>query len=209
VADKTTGLHVVISDFFNAIGMFAANPTSVAQAGAITTAAKAVENRMTGLINLVTNISTSARTGLDETITEINTILPELARVNQGIIQTSSGGIVGPSPDLLDERDRLLMRLQQLSGGQSFINKDGTGNQYIAGVPLVEGASSGSLTLYKDEKGLDRIKINFSGKTADLKDAMDVINLTKEGRIGALLDLTNSFVPKINQRLNAIAVALT
>jgi flagellar hook-associated protein 1 FlgK len=212
VADKTTGLHVVISDFFNAVGMFSANPTSVAQAGAVTTAAKAVENRMSGLINIVNNISTSASSGLEETITEINTILPELAKVNQGIIQTGSGSIVGPSPDLLDERDRLLTRLQQLSGGQSFINKDGTANQNIAGIPTVEGASWSNLISYKDTDGAIRIKVMPTGKNASISQAMDVdVNklTTTEGRIGALLDLTNSFVPKINQRLDAIAISLT
>jgi len=212
VADKTTGLHVVISDFFNAVGMFSANPTSVAQAGAVTTAAKAVENRMTGLINIVNNISTTASSGLEETIIEINTILPELAKINQGIIQTGSGSRVGPSPDLLDERDRLLTRLQQLSGGQSFINQDGTANQNIAGIPIVEGTSSSILISYKDSNGAIRIKVMPTGKNAGIDQAMDVdVNklTTTEGRIGALLDLTNSFVPKINQRLDAIAMSLT
>lgn len=211
VADKTTGLHVVISDFFNAIGMFSANPTSVAQAGAVTTASQAVQNRMTGLTNMVSDISTSTKTGMVQTIAQINTILPELAKINQGIIQSSSGSITGPSPDLLDERDRLLTQLQQLSGGQSFINKDGTANQYIAGIPIVEGATSSTLILKKDLDGTDRIKAIPLGKNADISQAMDVNadKLDGGGQIGALLNLTNKFVPQIQQRLDAISIALT
>ena len=36
VADKSTGLNTAISDFFNAMGMYAADPTNKAMAGAAT-----------------------------------------------------------------------------------------------------------------------------------------------------------------------------
>ena len=90
VADKSAGLNTAISDFFNAMGTYAADPTNKAMAGAITGTANAVAQRMTGMSSLVNQIQSDARSALTETVSQINTLLPALADINQKIVDGNS-----------------------------------------------------------------------------------------------------------------------
>jgi flagellar hook-associated protein 1 FlgK len=200
VSGTSTGLNSAISNFFNAMGTYAADPTSKSQAAAITAAAKDVAQRMTGMTSLVSQIEDDAEKGLSDTAEQVNTLLPALAQINQKIIESTSAGNATPSADLLDERDRLSSQLQKLVGGQTLINGDGTVTQLVGGMPLVEGAIANKLI------------INSSGTYSLQSGTNDSTILSIQdldgGQAGALLELANSFVPKINQRLDALAIGL-
>jgi len=195
VSGTSTGLNSAISNFFNAMGTYAADPTSKSQAAAITAAANDVAQRMTGMTSLVSQIEDDAEKGLSDTAEQVNTLLPALAQINQKIIESTSAGNATPSADLLDERDRLSSQLQKLVGGQTLINGDGTVTQLVGGMPLVEGAIANKLI------------INSSGTYSLQSGTNDSTILSIQdlegGQAGALFELVNSFVPKINQRLDA------
>ena len=57
VADQSTGLNTAIGNFFNAVGTYAANPTSKPQAAAITATANEVARRIAGMSNLTSQIT--------------------------------------------------------------------------------------------------------------------------------------------------------
>jgi flagellar hook-associated protein 1 len=200
VSGTSTGLNSAISNFFNAMGTYAADPTSKSQAAAITAAANDVAQRMTGMTSLVSQIEDDAKKGLSDTAEQVNTLLPALAQINQKIIESTSAGNATPSADLLDERDRLSSQLQKLVGGQTLINGDGTVTQLVGGMPLVEGAIANKLI------------INSSGTYSLQSGTNDSTILSIQdlegGQAGALFELVNSFVPKINQRLDALAIGL-
>lgn len=200
VSSTSTGLNSAISNFFNAMGTYAADPTSKSQAAAITAAANDVAQRMTGMTSLVSQIEDDAEKGLSDTAEQVNTLLPALAQINQKIIESTSAGNATPSADLLDERDRLSSQLQKLVGGQTLINGDGTVTQLVGGMPLVEGAIANKLI------------INSSGTYSLQSGTNDSTILSIQdlegGQAGALFELVNSFVPKINQRLDALAIGL-
>ena len=200
VSGTSTGLNSAISNFFNAMGTYAADPTSKSQAAAITAAANDVAQRMTGMTSLVSQIEDDAEKGLSDTAEQVNTLLPALAQINQKIIESTSAGNATPSADLLDERDRLSSQLQKLVGGQTLINGDGTVTQLVGGMPLVEGAIANKLI------------INSSGTYSLQSGTNDSTILSIQdlegGQAGALFELVNSFVPKINQRLDALAIGL-
>jgi flagellar hook-associated protein 1 FlgK len=200
VSGTSTGLNSAISNFFNAMGTYAADPTSKSQAAAITAAANDVAQRMTGMTSLVSQIEDDAEKGLSDTAEQVNTLLPALAQINQKIIESTSAGNATPSADLLDERDRLSSQLQKLVGGQTLINGDGTVTQLVGGMPLVEGVIANKLI------------INSSGTYSLQSGTNDSTILSIQdlegGQAGALFELVNSFVPKINQRLDALAIGL-
>jgi len=200
VSGASTGLNSAISNFFNAMGTYAADPTSKSQAAAITAAANDVAQRMTGMTNLVSQIEDDAEKGLSDTAEQVNTLLPALAQINQKIIESTSAGNSTPSADLLDERDRLSSQLQKLVGGQTLINGDGTVTQLVGGMALVEGAMANKLLI--NSSGTYSLKSGTNNST--------ILNIQDldGGQAGALLELANSFVPKINQRLDALAIGL-
>lgn len=205
VSDQNTGLTTSISNFFNAFGTYAADPTSLASAAAITSAATDVSNRIAGMSSILSNLQTSAQTGLTDTVHQVNTLLPELASVNHQIISGTSPGNNVPSADLLDERDRLLTSLQKLVGGQSLINPDGTGNQLVNGLPLVEKGIANTMTISNDQKAINLV---YNTKNNAGVNNVQTISSLSGGQAGALLGLINNFVPNIAQRLNATAMAL-
>lgn len=205
VADKSTGLNTAIGDFFNAVGAYAADPTNKAMAGAITGTANAVAQRMTGMSSLVTQIQSDARKALVDTVAQVNTLLPSLASVNQKIVNGNSPGNSAPSADLLDERDRLLAQLQQLVGGQSLINTDGTATQLVAGQPLVERAIANKVSINADQQS---VALTFNLQNGPSKGVLTTVQSLDGGQAGALLQLSNNFVPNLQKRLDTIALGL-
>ena len=205
VADKSTGLNSAISKFFNAMGAYAADPTNKAMAGAITGTAKEVEQRMIGMSTLVNQIQTDARSALTDTVAQVNTILPALAGINQKIVDGNSPGVSAPSADLLDERDRLLSQLQKLVGGQSLINSDGTATQLVSGMPLVERAIANKVSVNADQK---HVALTFNLQNGPTKGVLTTVQSLDGGQAGALLELSNNFVPTVQKRLDTIAMGL-
>jgi flagellar hook-associated protein 1 FlgK len=205
VADQSTGLNTAISNFFNAMGTYAADPTSKPQAAAITASANEVARRIAGMSNLTSQITSDAKKGLVDTALQVNTLLPALAQINQQIIEGRSGGNSYPSADLMDERDRLLSQLQKLVGGQTLINADGTATQLIAGMPLVDRAVANKLVMNGAQ---DMQTAVYSLKSGANNTTIMSIQHLDGGQAGALFKLVNTFVPKIDQRLDSIALGL-
>ena len=204
IANQSAGLSSAITDFFNTMGKYAANPTNKSLAAAITGSANVVAQRMTGITNLVSQLRSDSSTGLNDTVKQINIYTPALAAINQQIIEANSPGNSSPSADLLDERDRILVNLQKLIGGQSLINRDGTATQFIDGLPLVERGLANTISINGDGNSL---AINFKQLNGNIN-TTQTIKRVDGGQAGALLTLKNEFIPKIEQRLNTAAIAL-
>ena len=205
VSDNNTGLSTSLANFFNAFGTYAADPTSLASASAITAAATDVSNRMAGMSSILTQLQTSAQSGMTDTVNQVNTLLPELASINHQIINGTSPGNTAPSADLLDRRDQILTSLQKLVGGQSLINPDGTATQLLNGLPLVEKGFANKLTISNDQKAINLI---YNTKNSAGLNNVQSISTIAGGQAGALLNIINNFVPNVTQRLNATAMAL-
>jgi len=205
VSDQNTGLTSALSTFFNAMGTYAADPSSQAAAGAITSSASDVATRLTGMTNVADQLLSNSKAGLTGTVQQVNTLLPELASINAQITAGTSPGNTTPSADLLDERDRILASLQKLVGGQSLINSDGTATQLVNGIPLVERGVANKMTISSDQTA---IAIQFNSKSTTGNPNGQTLQTIDGGQAGALLQVINGFVPSIQQRLNAIAIGL-
>ena len=205
VSDTNTGMTSSLSTFFNAMGTYAADPTSKASAAGITAAANDVANRMQGMSAIITSLKANAKAGLTDTVKQANTLLPELAKINLQISSAISPGNSAPSADLLDERDRILTNLQKLVGGQSLINSDGTATQLVNGLPLVERGIANKLTISNDQTA---INVQYNSKDAVGNPNMQSLVTITGGQAGALENIINTFAPSIEQRLNTMAMGL-
>ena len=205
ISDKSVSLNASIREFFNSMGAYAADPTNKAMAGAITGTANVVAQRMAGMSGLVTQIYSDARNALTDTVAQVNTLLPSLANVNQKIIDGNSPGVSAPSADLLDERDRLLTQLQKLVGGQSLINSDGTATQLVGGMPLVERTIPNKVTINTDQQ---HVALTFNLQNGPNKGYLTTVQSLEGGQAGALLELTNNFVPTVQKRIDTVALGL-
>jgi flagellar hook-associated protein FlgK len=205
VSDQNTGLTSALTTFFNAMGTYAADPTSKTSAAAITASANNVASRINGVATIADTLLSNSKSGLTDTIRQVNTLLPELASINAQITASRSPGNTTPSADLLDERDRILSSLQKLVGGQSLINGDGTATQLVNSIPLVERTVANTMTISPDQTA---IGVKFNSKDTLSNPNGQVLQTIDSGQAGALLSVINNFVPSIEQRLNSIAIGL-
>ena len=205
VSDQNTGLTSALTTFFNSMGTYAADPTSKTAAAAITASANNVASRLNGVATIADTLLSNSKSGLTDTVRQVNTLLPELASINAKITAGTSPGNTAPSADLMDERDRILTSLQKLVGGQSLINGDGTATQLLNGIPLVERGIANTLTISSDQTA---IGVKFNSKDSVGNPNGQTLQTIDGGQAGALLQVINGFVPSIQQRLNSIAIGL-
>ena len=205
IGNKSTSLSGALNDFFNAMGTYAADPSSHALAANITNKANIVSQRMVGMATVVNDIASDAQTSLEDTVSEVNTIIPALVEINNQIVKASNRGISYPSADLLDERDRLLSQLQKLMGGQSLINSDGTATHNVSGLSLIERGVANQVSITADG---DHVALRFNTQNGTSKTVMQTVQDLSGGQAGALLKIANEFVPDVQKRLDSIALGL-
>jgi flagellar hook-associated protein 1 FlgK len=138
LTDPATSVATALGNFFNAAGSVANEPTNYAYQQSLMGNARQVADRVRGLANAVGQISDNARQALADVLNQANTLTPQLASVNAKIRSAATPGLAYPSADLLDERDRIVGKLQELVGGTTLINEDGTASYLINGQHLVD-----------------------------------------------------------------------
>lgn len=205
VSSKSVGLNSALTDFFNAMGTYATDPSNKALAAGITGKANIVAQRMNGISGIVAQVKSQAQTGLEDTVSQVNTLTPALANVNLQIIKANNPGNSTPSADLLDERDRILSSLQKLVGGQSLINSDGTATHMVGGLALIERGMANKVSVNSDQ---EHVALKFNTQNGQGATAMQTVQSLDGGQAGALLKLANDFAPSIQNRLDTIALSL-
>ena len=205
ISTKSVGLTSALTDFFNAMGTYATDPSNKALAAGITGKANIVAQRINGLSDIVSQVQSQAQTGLEDTVSQVNTLIPELASINLQIEKANSPGNMSPSADLFDERDRILSGLQKLVGGQSLINSDGTATHIVGGLALIERGMANKVSLNADQ---EHIALQFNTQNGKSKTVLQTVQSLDGGQAGALLKLANEFAPTIQKRLDTIALSL-
>ena len=146
LTEPATSIATALGNFFNAAGSIANEPTNSAYQQSLIGNARLVADRVRGLANAVGQISSNASQALADVLNQANSLTPQLASVNSKIRAAAIPGIAAASPDLLDERDRIVGKLQELVGGTTLINEDATASFLLAGQHLVDREVANTFT---------------------------------------------------------------
>ena len=138
LTDPATSVATALGNFFNAAGSIANEPNNFAYQQSLIGTARQVADRIRGMAEVLGQISSNASTALADVLNQANTLTPQLASVNAKIRSSATPGLAYPSADLLDERDRIVAKLQELVGGTTLINEDGTASYLVIGQHLVD-----------------------------------------------------------------------
>ena len=138
LTEPATSIATALGNFFNAAGSIANEPTNSAYQQSLIGNARLVADRVRGLANTVGQVSSNASQALSDVLNQANSLTPQLASVNAKIRAAATPGLSAASPDLLDERDRIVGKLQELVGGSTLINEDGTASYLLNGQHLVD-----------------------------------------------------------------------
>jgi flagellar hook-associated protein 1 FlgK len=219
IADDSNSLSIAISEFFDAAGQMVGAPESIAYRSNLTHKGDLVAQRVVGLAETVSQVDNDARTALKTTLERVNTLTGQLALLNSKLKEGLSVGNIEPSADYLDERDRVLMELQRLVGGQALINNDSTASHYLNGIPLVEGDIANRFLMTSYQGDIDNLRIQYTTYKTLTEPAVEKRNLNvttrsiatefiSGGEAGAFIKIIRDFVPDVSRRIDAVAIGL-
>jgi flagellar hook-associated protein 1 FlgK len=146
LTEPATSIATALGNFFNAAGSIANEPTNSAYQQSLIGNARLVADRVRGLANSVGQISSNASQALSDVLNQANSLTPQLASINAKIRAAAIPGLAAASPDLLDERDRIVGKLQELVGGSTLINEDGSASYLLNGQHLVDRETANTFT---------------------------------------------------------------
>ena len=168
LTEPATSIATALGNFFNAAGSIANEPTNDAYRQSLIGNARLVADRVRGLANSVGQISSNASQALADVLNQANSLTPQLASINAKIRAAAIPGVAAASPDLLDERDRIVGKLQDLVGGTTLINEDGTASYLLNGQHLVDReiantfSNSTGTTVIRSDMSLNDLRIKVA-----------------------------------------------
>ena len=218
LVDPSASIAKALGSFFNAAGSLANDPQNPAYQQALIGASLQVGDRIRGLAELVDRLKLDSAQGMADVLNQANTLAPQLADVNARIKAASVPGVSYPSGDLLDERDRITSQLQQLIGGTTVLNEDGTASYLVDGVHLVDrvrsnqwgGAVNSKIT--SDDILNNHVQLLSPGSFGQGGNGIlssDVrLASFKDGQAGAYALLVGNFAPTLEKGVNLLAYQL-
>lgn len=171
LTEPATSIATALGNFFNAAGSIANEPTNSAYQQSLIGNARLVADRVRGLANTVGQISSNASQALADVLNQANSLTPQLASVNAKIRGAATPGLSAASPDLLDERDRIVGKLQELVGGTTLINEDGTASYLLYGQHLVDRekantfSNTAGTTVIRSDMALSDLRIKVASSS--------------------------------------------
>ena len=198
------GLNRIVSRFFNGFRQLANEPDNEAVRQAVREASQAMVNDFHRLRSEVDGVRKHIDARMEGYVREINTTAVEIRDLN---LQINKMELTHGSPnDLLDRRDQLLKKLSTYM--DLSMHKDGNG-AYIVDIrgvgPLIAGPSVESFGVERAPKDAQGKVENALNLTTSARVGSNVTHQVKGGKIGALLEVRDSMLNTIQERLDGLA----
>jgi flagellar hook-associated protein 1 FlgK len=200
--DATTGLAQPFSDFFDAAQGVAAEPASQAARTELLGRAEALVARFDQLQGGLDQIDREINARLTGGAEEVNRLASEIARLN---VEIARNGPANASPDLLDQRDRLVAQVATLTGVTTLPQEDGALNVFTTGgQPIVVGATASRFVTVQDDFRNDRVVLALETTTGTVRLGAGSI----AGQLGGALSSRAELVDAGRAELGRIAATL-
>jgi flagellar hook-associated protein 1 FlgK len=190
---SSTGLANTMDNFFNSWSELASNPADPSAKAVVQQAGAQLATTFNSYATQLSNIAANTRTGLTNSIAQVNTITSQIAAMNTQITAASSSG-ASPN-DLMDQRDQMLDQLSQMVAITVSGNKDGSDQVNIGGISIVNGKAATALSLGGG------IPLTISTANGDAIPSVG-------GQIGAMLTVANVDLPAAQNGLDALASSI-
>ena len=206
--NETTGrsISTEMSNFFTSFEDLAANPSGLPERTTIQGNARSLASAF----NTIGNALFQERQNLDlmvqDTVSEINSLLSGIAKLNRTIFQNENIGTTSTANDLRDERDRMVKSLAEYLDVTLVDEQNNQVRLTLAdGTPLVLGLKDFPLgtELNGDNNGFKDILIS-DGQNGTI----NITNQINGGKLRGLLDLRDVEVPGIQDHFDRLAASL-
>ena len=199
-----SGVSAAIAGFRSSLHDLANAPDSDPARGQVIATANTLANAFQLQARQLATEAGDQRQTLLADVAEVDQVARDLASTNNNILNARMGG--NDDPNLLDTRDKLALRLAELTGATAQVAGDGTMTVTLGGADLVSGKTAGELRIATGvaaDGSADGQPITFSIVTGS--STADPGSLG--GRAGAVVDLVDRVLPGYAQQLGKVAQA--
>lgn len=206
LSDTTSGLSPALQDFFSSVQNLTGDRAGVASRQSLLTSGDTLTARFQSMNDQLNQIRSGVNTQITAGITQINTYATQIANLNDQITKLSAGNPLNPPNNLLDQRDQLVMQLNQQIKATVVQGDNNTITVSIGnGQPLVVGSQSFQLAATTSPTDQTRVEVGYvtGGKTTPIDESA----LTG-GAVGAALDFRANSLDPAQNAFGRVAIAL-
>lgn len=158
--DAVGGLSPALNEFFAGVNGVSGNPADTPSRQQMVSSANALAARFhqldAELVRMRDGVNTDLRSGVDA----INAYATQIAGLNRRIAEATAGNPTQPPNDLLDQRDAVLTKLNDIIGARAIAQSDGTLNVFLGnGQALVVGVNPSKLVATTDSADPTNVQI--------------------------------------------------
>lgn len=207
LADPSAGVSPTLQEFFSAVSDLASAPNSIPARQAMLSASQALAARFQAVDQQLTGMRDGVNTQLVTEIDTINTMVKQVAEINQRIIIAQAAGPGQPANDLYDQRDQLINNLNKEIRTSVQVESDGSYSLFFGtGQPLVVGTQIYALKAQASAEDLSQLEVALlspNGQTITLPES-----LVSGGKLGGLLQFRSESLDTAQNSLGRVAMAI-
>ena len=206
LADPNAGLAPALKSFFSAVNGVADDPSSVAARQVMLSQADSLSDRFKYLDDRFDALRSGVNSDINNIVSDINEISSSIAKMNDTIIKAREVGGSSPS-DLLDQRDRLVLKLSELVAVRVAEQDDGRINVFIGnGQSLVIGSVASEMEVLNSRFDTNEIEVAFKSQHGG---HAIITKFLTGGRLGGLFDFKNEILSSSQNNLGRIAIGVS
>lgn len=205
VADSNAGLSPALQEFFSAAHSMALTPSNVSARQSVLSAGESLTARFNTLAARFDELQGSVNAQITGVVTNVNSLALQIAALNGRILEVQQNPLQAPN-DLLDQRDALVGKLNQLAGVTVITQSDGTLNVVVGnGQNLVVGRQVMTLAAVTSAEDPRRTEIGYviGGNTIPLS-----ATSFQGGSLGGLLAFRANDLDPAQNSLGLVAAGL-
>lgn len=199
VLSNSGNLQTALDNFYSSFSNVANSPGSSSVRQAALGTASSLTSVYNTLGQQLSQQSTAVNQQIGSTVTSINSIASQIAKLNGQITQA---GTTGNPNSLMDQRDQLVQQLAGLTGVSASTNSNGSLSVYTsAGQTLVSGTQSYALSSGSNQ---------YDPASTDVFDSSgnDITSQITGGSLGALINYRSTVLQPAQNALGQSAIAL-
>lgn len=202
LADSDAGLAPSFQQFFASVQELSSNPGDTATRQAVISSAQTLVNRFADIGNRLEALRTGVNTQLTTYTQQVSSYAAQIASLNTSISESVAVDPNNPPNDLMDQRDLMVSKLNELVKTDVQQQSDGSYNIYIgSGIPLVVGSNPYSLKAVSSSDDPSRLEVAYVSNITTELDSNSIVG----GKIGGLLQFRSQSLDNIQNQLGQIA----
>lgn len=207
LGSTTNTLSTNIQDFFKSLQTLVSNPSDSSARQAVLGKAEGLVNQFKVTDTYLKNMDTSLNTSLSSTVDQVNNYAKSIANINQQIARLNNTSAGSDPNDLLDERDRLVNELNNLTG-VTVSQQDGSSYNISIGngMSLVNGSTYYQLAAVPSGNDPTRTTLASVNPTTGVTSEIPESQFTT-GSLGGLLAF-RSDLDSVRNQVSRLALTL-